>query len=279
LSWEYVLKNIGEWEGCFRRHDAIGTWLGDIPSQIFIEGVDRNRSIHLTLRRYYPDANSGELVARDLSLDFSQPSAGAIFCPTGAFSEGALHTHTIPFGAELALIAEDRRLRLIQQYVDRQLNGLTLVTESRIGSNAVVSPPLQLTDWQGHWQGTATIVDRAGNHTSTVEISDRLVRLEEHKFTKIETIDSQLTEDTINLIADTNPPRYSYQRGSQTYQILCLNGGGYSVCPIVIQPSHPVDLELGWAISPTLRQRIRRSYDANGNWTRVMLIQEQLSET
>jgi Domain of unknown function (DUF3598) len=54
---------------------------------------------------------------------------------------------------------------------------------------------------------------------------------------------------------------------------MLLPDGASVNCPLKVALGQPFVLELGWLRSPTLRERIIRSYDAKGEWvglTRVV---------
>lgn len=148
-QWEYVLQNLGKWQGSFTLIAANGEILEDIPSHISLTGTEDNKTIHLVLTRYYPiTPGSSELEAKELVLDFSAPAAGAIFFETGAFSEGGIYASTLGrFGGEFCLVSptKDRRLRIVQIFNEtKEFSRLTLIREHRQGFDVPERPPLLL---------------------------------------------------------------------------------------------------------------------------------------
>jgi Domain of unknown function (DUF3598) len=61
----------------------------------------------------------------------------------------------------------------------------------------------------------------------------------------------------------------------KTVQVLFLPDGASVACPLQLYNKEPFGLELGWLITPTLRHRIRRSYDSIGAWDSLTLTVEQ----
>lgn len=273
-QWECVLQNIGEWQGSFSRLSPTGEQIEDIPSLISLTGVDDNRSIHLSLTRHYPDAD-GMLQPQEMAFDFSEPSAGAIFFETGAFSEGSPYLRLgAPGGAEFAFKHEDRRLRSIPQYdANGSLFRLTLIREGRVGTNTPERPPLDLAGWLGNWHGEAvtlypssTQVDRASTRQTVVLSDDRTVTLSQ-------TIGSQVTEATYTIDSQVDRTRLT----NQSNQVLCLPDSAYVLCPTQIESGVQIPLEVGWSIEPNLRQRLIRTYTDRGEWLSLTFITESRS--
>ena len=163
-QWHCLLQNLGEWRGSFARFSPAGELQEETPTIVSLEGLDDNQTIRQTIRRYAPTGNAGF----DASLLTSQPidekvlvyssfGRGVLFFDNGAFSQGSIQFGPFSeFGAELGLIAGDRRLRLVQLFDrDSTLHQLTLIREQRMGSDATERPPLTLDDLLGEWQGEA----------------------------------------------------------------------------------------------------------------------------
>ncbi|NJM69860.1 MAG: DUF3598 family protein [Scytonema sp. RU_4_4] len=74
---------------------------------------------------------------------------------------------------------------------------------------------------------------------------------------------------------DSHARRLHFDRDSLSYQILRLPDGASSTCPTQIKPGHPFFLEVGWLIQPGLRQRMIRTYNDQGKWSRVTLVTER----
>jgi Domain of unknown function (DUF3598) len=274
-QWECVLQNLGQWQGSFTRLSPLGAEIEDIPSLISLTGIDDNRLIHLALTRHYPDAD-GILQPQEMALDFSEPSAGAIFFETGAFCEGSPYLRMgMPGGAEFAFKHADRRLRLIQQFDrDGQLFRLTLIREGRVGTNTPERPPLDLAGWLGVWSGEAvtlytssTQIDRSSTTQATVLEDDRTIHLSQK-------IGSQTTESNWTI----DPQSDRTQLTNQSTQVILLPDATYALAPTQIEPGVAISLEVGWSIAPNLRQRLIRTYTDRGEWLSLTFITESRSE-
>ena len=78
---------------------------------------------------------------------WSLDSLGAdiMFCPNGAFSQGSLRSSAFSqFGAELGLIAGDRRLRIVQMFDQGYLKRVTIIPEKRVGVDIPPQEPLTI---------------------------------------------------------------------------------------------------------------------------------------
>jgi Domain of unknown function (DUF3598) len=273
-QWECVLQNLGEWQGSFTRLSPTGEQIEDIPSLISLTGIDENRSIHLALTRYYPDAE-GVLQPQEMAFDFSEPSAGAIFFETGAFSEGSPSLRLgAPGGAEFAFRHEDRRLRSIPQFDrDGSMFRRTLIREGRVGTNAPERPHLNLDGWLGVWQGEAvtlypgsTQIDRSPTVQSAVISDDRTV-------TRSQTIGSQVTESKFTIGSEFDRTQLT----NQSTQVVLLPDAAYVMCPTQIESGISIELEVGWSIASNLRQRLIRAYSDRGEWLSLTFINESRS--
>jgi Domain of unknown function (DUF3598) len=273
-QWECVLQNIGEWQGSFTRLSPTGEEIEDIPSLISLTGVDENRSIHLSLTRYYPDAD-GILQPQEMAFDFSAPSAGAMFFETGAFSEGSPSLRMgAPGGAEFAFKHEDRRLRLIPQFdIDGKLFRLTLIREGRVGTNAPERPPLDLAGWLGVWQGKAVTLYPGSTKVSESATVQTVVLIDDRTVAISRSIGSQVTESTLTINSESTPPHLT----SQSTQVMLLPDAAYVMCPTQFEPGVAIELEVGWSIEPNLRQRLIRTYTDRGDWLSLTLITESRS--
>jgi Domain of unknown function (DUF3598) len=270
-QWECVLQNLGEWQGSFTRLSPTGEEIEDIPSLITLTGVDENRSIHLALTRYYPDPD-GILQPQEMAFDFSEPSAGAVFFETGAFSEGSPYLRMgAPGGAEFAFRHEDRRLRSILQFdADGQLFRLTLIREQQVGSNAPERSPLDVASWLGVWQGEAVTrypgspqIDFAPT-TQTVSLTD------DRTVTRSQKTGSQVTESILTIDSESDRTRLT----NQSTQVILLPDAAYALCPTQIEPGVSIALEVGWSIAPNIRQRLIRTYTDRGEWLSLTFITE-----
>jgi hypothetical protein len=66
-----------------------------------------------------------------------------------------------------------------------------------------------------------------------------------------------------------------FNEGSQPVTVLMLPGGASATFPTEVQSGQPFFLEAGWLITPTLRQRLIRTYSAQGTWVSLTLVVEQ----
>ncbi|MBZ8181062.1 DUF3598 family protein [Oscillatoria salina] len=151
-QWNNLLQNLGEWHGSFTRFSPQGEELEDTPTVVSLEGVNNNQAIHLVVRRLPPGQPPQEKV-----LDFSSLSRGALFFPNGAFSQGSLQWSPFAeFGAELGLINESRRMRLVQMFnKESKLEFISLVREKLAGTDTPERNPLTVEQLLGEWQGEA----------------------------------------------------------------------------------------------------------------------------
>lgn len=263
-QWDCFLQNLGEWQGSFTQFSPQGEWLNDAPSVLLLEGLNDNQTVRLNLRR------DGK---QDLVMEYTSVGGGLKFFETGAFSQGSIQLAPFAqFGAELALLHEDRRLRLVQLFDrDGQLTPLTLIREKRAGSNAAERPVLQLSDLLGEWQGQAVTLypdlRDPERYTTTLKIDQAGDR-----------ITQQISFASGHSIASTGTVHGStllFDQGSQTVQVLLLPDGASSTCPVQIVRQQPLFLEVGWLLAPNLRQRLIRSYNEAGEWVSLTLVMEQ----
>jgi Domain of unknown function (DUF3598) len=272
-QWECVLENLGGWVGSFTTVTAAGESIEDIPSIIRLEGSHDNRSVHLVLTRFYPLPNSTELYPKEVVWDFSTPPGiGAIYFETGAFSSGALAVAAgVKTIAEFSLRAADRRFRTIATFdIDQKLDRVTFVREQRQGTLAPERPHLSITDLVSTWTGTATTfypqsVDPIVTPTtSTFTASGAGYRL-------------VVDEDSIDwTVASQRLLEFTTDRESQSYQMLLLPDGAYTITPARIRIGCPFYLEIGWVYQLGRRQRLVRRYDNAGQWQSATLICDEL---
>jgi Domain of unknown function (DUF3598) len=276
-QWECVLENLGEWVGSFTTVTPQGELIEDIPSIIKLTGIRDNQAIHLVLKRFYPLPNSTEKYAKEVVWDFSTPPGiGAIYFETGAFSSGGL---TVYLGAktisEFSLRAGDRRFRMIQTFdIAQKLDRVTFVREQLQGTTTPERPHLEIADLLGAWTGVATTLyadDRPAIEVatqSTFTVSDTGYQLIEQS-------------RSINLTVDPHVPgarlwQFINSSDGQSYQMLLLPDGGYSITPTQIELGHAFCLEIGWIHQTNQRQRLVRRYDSSGKWESVTFFVESI---
>lgn len=282
-QWQCLLQNLGEWRGSFARFSPTGERQEETPTIVSLEGLDNNQTIRQTIRRYASTVNTGF----DTSLLTSQPidekvlvysslGRGVLFFDTGAFSQGSIQFGPFSdFGAELALIAGNCRLRLVQLFDrDSALHQLTLIREQRAGSPAPERSPLTLDDLLGEWQGEAITLYPDWRSPTTYSTRLKLSRTGEKE------VEQQLsfgegTGTTLRSTAIVNGPRLQFEQSSLPIQVLLLPDGASATSPVCIQTSQPFFLEVGWLVDRNQRQRMIRRYDAKGEWISLTLVTEQ----
>ena len=268
-QWDNFLRNLGEWRGSFTRMSPQGTVERDSPSTLVLAKSDQDASVRLTLRLFDPDTQAVEW---ERVLDFYSTGANILYFEDGAFSRGALNIG--PFsqvGSEFCLMAGDRRLRLVQLYgTDACLSQITLIREQRSGSDAPERPPLVLDSLLGTWEGDA--ITRYADQKTIERYSTQLVwqqqgdRLFRHWQTPYEKVSASgyLAGNTV-----------LFEAGERPMQILLLPDGGSSTTPLQALAGQPFRSEMGWLLAPGQRQRLIRSYDAQGNWLSATKITER----
>ena len=286
-QWECVLENLGEWVGSFTTVTPQGELIEDIPSAITLAGMRDNQAVHLVLKRFYSLPNSTEKYAKEVVWDFSTPpGVSVIYFETGAFSSGApvvnIGVKTI---AEFSLIAGDRRFRMIQTFdIAQQLDRVTFVREQLQGATTPERPHLDITDLVGTWAGIATTSYADGqpsietNTRSTFSVNDTGYQLVEQDHSLAEPLPWRID---LTVVTDLPLPRlwqFIDDRDQQSYQILLLPDGGYTITPTKISPGHAFYLEIGWIHQTGQRQRLVRRYDSSGKWESVTFVVESITD-
>ncbi|MBW4696145.1 MAG: DUF3598 family protein [Lyngbya sp. HA4199-MV5] len=282
-QWQYLLQNLGEWRGSFARFSPAGELREETPTIVSLQGLDDNQTIRQVIRRYAATVDTGS----DASVQANEPidekvlvysslGRGLLFFDDGAFSQGSIQFAPFSdFGAELGLIAGDRRLRLVQLF-DRNstLHQLTLIREQRAGSDAAERPPVTIDDLLGEWQGEAVTLYPDWQSPTTSLTHLKLNRTGENQ------VEQQLTfgegaGTTVRSTAIVNGSRLQFEQGAIPVQVLLLPDGASATSPIHIQTTQPFFLEIGWLLQPDLRQRMIRRYDEKGAWSSLTLVTER----
>jgi Domain of unknown function (DUF3598) len=264
-QWECFLENLGVWEGSFTNFSPQGTLLNDTSSRLCLEGLNNNQTVRLTLSRSGRD---------DLVKEYSSVGGGLLFLENGSFSEGLIQLGPFSqFGAELALVHENRRLRLVQLFDKTgQLKELILIREHLAPSPVAERPTLQINDLLGEWQGQAVTIYpdwRSPNIYSTtfkLQLDDTGRLIQSTSFAE-RTITSTATIKGPILLFDQDPEKQ--------VQVLLLPDGASATSPLKVQLRQPFFLEVGWLIQPNLRQRMIRSYNEKGEWVSLTLVTEE----
>lgn len=271
-QWDCIRKNLGEWQGSFTQVSPQGQLLGDTPSRLTLVETEADR-LQLTLIRQPPGQAPTELVR-----SFSKPGPGPLvpFFETGAFCQGSSYwSPGGQTGAELALTAPERRLRLVLLYAgsssgQSQLSDITLIRESRAGSGATESPKLTLAQLLGTWRGRSVSLFPTGRQSEAIA-SELTLQQEGDLLKQLLRIGERAIPSSGRIQGDI----ITFDSGPQPVQVLLLPGGGSATCPRQVQPQQPFFLEVGWLLDASHRQRLIRHYDAQGNWESVTLVQEE----
>lgn len=269
-QWDCLRENLGEWQGSFTQISPQGELLNDTPSMLTL--IEQDNQITLKLVRSPQNAAPTELIR---SFRAPGPGAAIPFFDTGAFCQGSLFWPSFgQQGAELALTAGDRRLRLVQLYEDNRLSSLTLIREARANSGAVESSPLRVESLVGVWEGEA--VTKTGDGWISPPSTSRLVVQQNgDRLQQTLTFQTPSGSQTLQSTAHIEGNCLRFEEGAQPVQILLLPGGASAVGPLQVQRQQPFFLEVGWLLSPTERQRLSCRYDAKGDRLGVTLVQER----
>ena len=268
-QWERLLKNKGTWVGSFTQLSSQGEVVNDVPTVVSLKPMDAGNAMRQEITKSPPGEPPQTTV-----LEYRSLGKSVLFFKNGAFSQGSLQWGPFSeFGAELGLIAEQHRLRLVQVFdKDRQLSQLTLIREYLEGTSPSQRPDLTLEMLEGTWQGEATTLYPDYSPSETYP-------------TRLEIACKGNTVQQTLHIGEEAPPirsqgkvmgdRILFEAGSQTVQVLLLPDSASSTCPTHIEPRKPLFLEMGWMIAPNHRQRMIRQYTAQGGWASLTLVTER----
>ncbi|MHC5757859.1 DUF3598 family protein [Nostoc sp.] len=264
-QWECFLQNLGVWEGSFSNFSPQGILLNDTPSRLSLEGLNNNQTVRLTLCRSGRD---------DVVKEYSSLGRSLLFFENGSFSEGLIQLGPFSeFGAEVALVHENRRLRLVQLFDNTgQLKELILIREHLAGTPAAEGQTLQMNDLLGEWQGQAVTIypdwRSPDTYSTTLKLQlDDAGRLIQSTSFAERTITSTATIKGSIVLFDQDPEKQ--------VQVLFLPDGASTTSPLKVQLRQPFFLEVGWLIQPNLRQRMIRSYNEKGEWVSLTLVTEE----
>lgn len=225
-QWDCLLKNLGSWQGSFIQISPNGTVLETIPSKTTLEPKDAHQTIHQTITLDYPDGQ------KERHLEYSSLARSVLFFENGSFSQGSTQLgFNSEFGAELGLIYNNSRRRLVQMY-DKNANlaQLTLIPEKLEGASPITSPPLAWSQLEGRWETQVTTIYPDWRSPVSVQTT---------------------------MIWDMPP--------------LFLGHGIASICPTQTKLGYPFTLELLWLVEPNIYHHLIRAYDAKGGWSSLSL--------
>lgn len=263
-QWECLLKNLGEWRGSFTRFSAEGKLVEDIATVVSLEGLNNNQTIRQIIRQG----------GQERVLEYSSLAKSVLFFQNGAFSQGSIQLGPFSeFGAELGLIYENRRLRLVQLFDKKgQLDSITLIRENLAGTTAVENPPLQVEDLLGEWLGEATTIYPDWRSPDTYSTKLKLQLDDQGRLIQ----NTSFSDRTITSTAEIQGSTILFNQDPQKQiQVLLLPNGASATSPLKAQIRQPLFLEVGWLIQPNLRQRMIRSYSDKGEWVSLTLVTEQ----
>ncbi|MBD1866381.1 DUF3598 family protein [Leptolyngbya sp. FACHB-671] len=266
-QWDNLLCNLGDWRGSFTRLSPQGIVKEDIPTQVTLEGLNQNQTVRQVIRHF---SETGE-VSQEKVLEYSSLNRSTLFFEDGAFSQGSIQFGPFSeFGAELGFIRGDRRLRLVQLFdTHSSLSSLTLIREHRAGTEAAEHPTLTVEQLIGEWHGEATTL--YSDWRSPDCYASQLIVQREGDRLHQKLIAPNLE---LNSSAQIQPNLLLFDQGSYPIQVLLLPDGASSNTPLAIPKGKPFFLEAGWLVQPGLRQRLIRSYDAQGGWVSLTLVTE-----
>lgn len=192
----------------------------------------------------------------------------------GAFSQGSIQLGPFSeFGAELGLIYQNSRLRLVQLFDKTgELNKLTLIREHLAGTQPSQRPPLTVNDLVGEWQGEAVTIYPDWRSSDTYPVNMQLQLENQDRIRQTTTFDGHTITSTATIKGsiihfDQNP--------QNQVQVLLLPDGASATSPLKVQLRQPLFLEVGWLLEPNLRQRMIRKYSDKGEWTSLTLVTER----
>ncbi len=266
-QWERLLKNLGYWEGSFTRFSPEGDFLEDTPTVVSLEGLENNTKIHQVVS-YRPHNAPRE----DRVFTYSSLGRQIRFCQSGAFSQGSLQCAPYSqFGAEFGLIEGHRRLRSVILYnTEAKLDKITLIREKLLNSNTPERNPLKIEQLLGEWQGHAVTVHSDYQPEEEFTTHLKIKRLDQQYILQELTYGNR----SISSKARLEENRLLFEDSPYTSQILLMADGASLNTPLQVPLGNRFVLEMGWLISPSQRQRLIRSYDEQGAWQSVTLVEE-----
>jgi hypothetical protein len=267
-QWQRLLKNQGTWLGSFTQLSPTGVVWQDTPSEVALLPLNGGNTMRQTIHKLPPGQPVSETV-----LEYSSLGRGVLFGATGAFSQGSIQRSPISeFGAELGLIYGSERLRVAQIFPKQPtLGSLTLIREHLEGTEPTPRPDLSVDQLVGTWVGEAETVypDLQPPQTATTRL-------------EIQRVGTDIVQ---SLAWGQGAPLRSqgrqvgaalhFDQSSQPVTVLLLPNGASASFPTEIQSGQGLFLEAGWLITPTLRQRLIRTYNAQGTWVSLTLVTEQ----
>lgn len=268
-QWERLLKNQGAWVGSFTQMSSAGEIQDDTPTEVTLVAQDGGNNMRQEIRKWPSGQPTQETV-----LEYRSLGRGVLFCEDGAFSQGSIQWSPVSeFGAELGLIHGHERLRLALVFPRQaSLGSLTLIREHLKDARPSLRSPLSVDQLLGTWIGQATTV--YPDYQPETVVSSRLVLMAPAPDTLTQTL-SLAPGPTLESQGQRVGGMIQFSQGRQPVTVLLLPSGASVTFPAAIVPGYPFFLELGWLITPTLRQRLIRSYDERGSWVGLTQVVEE----
>lgn len=269
-QWECLLQNLGEWQGSFTRFSPLGELIEDTPTVVSFEGLNSNQTIRQIVRRFRVNQPPEEKI-----LEYSSLGKGILLFENGAFSQGSIQLAPFSeFGAELGLIAGDRRLRLVQLFSQNgQLDRITLIREQLAGTTSTERPPLKVDDLVGEWTGEAITIypdwRSPDQYPTKLQIEKSGDQLTQHL-----TI-GQGDSSQISSTAKITGSLLYFDSPTHPTQVLLLPDGASATSPQQVKGGKAFFLEVGWLLQPNYRQRLIRRYNDKGEWSSLTLVTER----
>ncbi|MEM9157321.1 MAG: DUF3598 family protein [Cyanobacteria bacterium P01_F01_bin.33] len=261
-QWDCFLKNLGQWRGSFAYLSPAGAIEKEIPSVVTLTGEDDDRAIRLTVE--YPTESHRNVLWR-----FHAPETGMTLFDNGAFSRANDgESPYLKLAVEQGLISGGRRLRLVQIFNVGSPARVTLIQEGLPGCEDARRSPLTAEQLLGTWQGEAVEIDPTGNqrvYSTCLTVAREGERLHQTL---------QFGDREISSVARIDGSILHFEDKQPHTCVLLLSDGGSARAPIQIQQGVPFQMELGWLLEPTVRQRLVRSYDESGRWLHATLVTE-----
>lgn len=268
-QWARLLKNQGTWVGSFTQVSPSGDIQQDTPSEVVLTPLNGDNTMRQTIRKHPADQPPSETV-----LEYSSLGRGVLFSETGAFSQGSIQRSPVSeFGAELGLIYGAERLRIALVFPKQpSLGSLTLIREHLAATNPPPRPQVSVDQLLGTWVGEAETI--FPDLQPPQQMATRLDIQQQESGRVSQTLNfgqSPAIQSQGQVVGST----LRFAQGSQPVTVLLLPGGASVSFPTEIQPGQPFFLEAGWLIAPTRRQRLIRTYSAQGTWASLTLVVEQ----
>ncbi|QQE64082.1 hypothetical protein GFS31_07550 [Leptolyngbya sp. BL0902] len=240
----------------------------DVPTEVALLAQDGGSLMRQEIRKWPTGQPIQETV-----LEYRSLGRGVLFCEDGAFSQGSIQWSPVSeFGAELGLIYGQERLRLALVFPRQaSLGRLTLIREHLKGERPSLRSPLSVDSLLGTWVGRGTTV--YPDYQPETALASRLMITDSG-----DTVTQTLSLDsgaTLQSQGQRVGSTIQFSQGRQPVTVLLLPSGASATFPTAIVPGQPFFLEVGWLITPTLRQRLIRTYDERGTWVSLTQVMEE----